>query len=171
MFIFLDRNEDHGPSSFSYGTELVRHIRANFGQEFVIGVAGYPTRHPESNSDEEDLLHLKEKVDAGADFIITQLFFKAEVFVQFVERCRAIGIRVPILPGVMPIQSYDSLRHIVKLSKLQIPQEILEKIEPIKNNDEAIRNYGVHQAVEMIKALFKSGVAPGVHFYTLNRYA
>lgn len=69
----------------------------------------------------------------------------------------------------MPIQSYESLRHIVKLSKLSIPPEILEKIEPIKSNDEAIRNYGIHQAVEMIRALFQSGIAPGVHFYTLNR--
>ncbi len=134
-------------------------------------MAGYPTRHPESISDDDDLLYLKEKVDAGADFIITQLFFQAEVFIQFVEKCRAIGIRVPIIPGVMPIQSYESLRHIVKLSKLSIPPEILEKIEPIKSNDEAIRNYGIHQAVEMVKSLFQSGIAPGVHFYTLNRYA
>lgn len=96
-------------------------------------------------SDEDDLRYLKEKVDAGADFIVTQLFFQAKVFTSFVERCRAIGIRVPIIPGVMPIQSYESLRHIVKLSKLSIPPEILEKIEPIKSNDEAIRNYGIHQ--------------------------
>ena len=136
----------------------------------MINVSGYPTRHPDSESDEEDLQHLKEKVDAGADFIISQLFFQADEFINFVERCRAIGIRVPILPGVMPIQSYDSLRHIVKLSKLTIPNDILEKIEPIKNNDEAIRNYGIHQAVQMVKELFQSGVAPGIHFYTLNRY-
>jgi methylenetetrahydrofolate reductase (NADPH) len=168
-----DREEHHTESSalsgFNFATDLVAHIRKEHGDHFVIGVAGYPTGHPEATSYEEDLLHLKEKVDAGADFIITQLFFKTEVYVKFVEDCRRLGIRVPIIPGVMPIQSYDSLRHIVKLSKLEVPKEILDIIEPLRNNDEAIRNYGVHQAVEMIKALFQSGTAPGVHFYTLNR--
>jgi len=89
---------------FEYATDLVRHIREEHGDEFVVGVAGYPTGHPEATSYEEDLLHLKEKVDAGADFIVTQLFFKTQVYVKFVEDCRRVGIRVPIIPGVMPIQ-------------------------------------------------------------------
>ena len=80
-----------------------------------------------------------------------------------------MGINVPILPGVMPIQSYDSLRHIVKLSKLEIPDEITKVLAPLKDNDEAIRNYGIHQAVTLIKALFASDCTYGVHFYTLNR--
>ncbi|ODN02155.1 Methylenetetrahydrofolate reductase [Orchesella cincta] len=164
-----DRLEDGNPSDFEYATMLVKHIRKKYGDYFVIGVAGYPSGHPEANSYEEDLKYLKEKIDAGADFIITQLFFKPEVFLKFVNDCREIGIRVPIIPGVMPIQSYDSLRHIVKLSKLEVPQEIVEIVEPLKHNDEAIQNYGIYQACEMIKAMFQSGVAPGVHFYTLNR--
>jgi len=81
-----------------------------------------------------------------------------------------LGIHVPILPGVMPIQSYDSLRQIVKISKLEVPQEITNILTPIKDNDEAIRNYGVHQAVNLIRELFQSNEAPGVHFYTLNRF-
>lgn len=109
-------------------------------------------------------------MDAGADFVITQLFFRAETFVRFVNDCRALGIHVPILPGVMPIQSYDSLRQIVKISKLEVPEEITNILIPIKDNDEAIRNYGVHQAVNLIRELFQSDVAPGVHFYTLNRF-
>ena len=111
----------------------------------------------------------REKVDAGADFIITQLFFKASTFKKFVDDCRAIGINCPILPGIMPIQSYDSLRHIVKLSKLEVPQEIHDIVDPLKGNDDAIRNYGIHQATQIIKELFISGYAPGIHFYTLNR--
>ena len=85
------------------------------------------------------------------------------------DDCRAVGIEVPILPGVMPIQSIDSLKHIVKLSKLDVPPEITRVIEPLKGNNEAIRNFGVHLAVEIIKDLFNSGYAQGVHIYTLNR--
>ncbi|KAI8500450.1 hypothetical protein Bbelb_220160 [Branchiostoma belcheri] len=154
---------------FNYATDMVRFLRAEFGDYFTVCVAGYPHGHPDSPTYEEDLQHLKEKVDAGADFIITQLFFKADRFVKFVEDCRRIGINVPIIPGVMPIQGYHSLRNLVKLSKLEIPDEIREAIEPIRDNDEAIRNYGVHQAVTMIRELFDSGLVNGLHFYTLNR--
>ncbi|XP_035696914.1 methylenetetrahydrofolate reductase-like isoform X1 [Branchiostoma floridae] len=154
---------------FNYATDMVKFIRAEFGDYFTVCVAGYPHGHPDSPTYEEDLQHLKEKVDAGADFIITQLFFKAERYVKFVEDCRRIGINVPIIPGVMPIQGYHSLRNLVKLSKLEIPDEIREAIEPIRDNDEAIRNYGVHQAVTMIRELFDSGLVNGLHFYTLNR--
>ena len=110
------------------------------------------------------------QVDAGADFIITQLFFRAETFIKFVRDCRELGIEVPIIPGVMPIQSYDSLRQIAKLSKLEVPEEITKVVSSLKDNDEAIRNYGIHQAVSLIRDLFTAGVAPGIHFYTLNRY-
>ena len=85
------------------------------------------------------------------------------------DDCRAVGIECPILPGVMPIQSYDSLRHIVKLSKLDVPPEISKVIDPLKGNNEAIRNFGVHLAVETVRDLFTSGYAQGVHLYTLNR--
>ena len=108
-------------------------------------------------------------MDEGADFIITQLFFKAETFIKFVKDCRALGIECPIIPGLMPIQSYDSLRHIVKLSKLDVPSEIMDVVAPLKDNDEAIRNYGIHQMVTLIKELFAEDMAPGIHFYTLNR--
>ncbi len=156
-------------NGLNYGTDLVKLIRDQFDKNFTVVVAGYPTGHPEANSYEDDLLHLKEKVDAGADFIITQLFFKASTFKKFVDDSRAVGITVPILPGVMPIQSFDSLRHIVKLSKLEVPEEIQKVVEPLKGNDDAIRNYGIHQAVELLRYIFQSGYAPGVHFYTLNR--
>ncbi|XP_035989022.1 methylenetetrahydrofolate reductase isoform X2 [Fundulus heteroclitus] len=130
---------------------------------------GYPTGHPEAESYQQDLWHLKEKVDAGADFVITQLFFRADTFLKFLDDCRAIGITCPILPGIFPIQGYQSLRQLVKLSKLEVPEEITKVIEPIKDNDAAIRNYGIHQAVEMSRVLLDSGKVPGLHFYTLNR--
>ena len=156
------------PEKFNFGTDLVRHIRKTTGQQFSVCVAAYPAGHPEAASYQEDLRHLKEKVEAGSDFIITQLFFSAETFKKFVDDCRALGITCPIIPGVLPIQTFDSLRHIVKLSKLEVPEEISSIVTPLKGNDEAIRNYGIHQASEMIKDLFRSG-APGVHLYTLNK--
>ncbi|XP_041130627.1 methylenetetrahydrofolate reductase-like [Polyodon spathula] len=154
---------------FSYARDLVKHVRCEFDDYFDICVAGYPTGHPEAKSYEEDLRHLKEKVDAGADFIVTQLFFRAETFLTFLKDCRAIGITCPIVPGIFPIQGYQSLRQLVKLSKLEVPEEIKEVMEPIKDNDAAIRNYGIDQAVEMCKVLLHSGEVPGLHFYTLNR--
>ncbi|XP_064610960.1 methylenetetrahydrofolate reductase (NADPH)-like [Liolophura sinensis] len=163
--------EEWTPSEngLNYACDLVRLIREEYGDYFVIAVAGYPSGHPDCASYHEDLHHLKTKVDAGADFIITQLFFNAETFVRFAKDCKEIGINCPILPGILPIQGYQSLRHIVKLSKLEVPQEILDAINPIKDNDEAVRNFGIQQAVNLAKGVLNSGVVHGLHFYTLNR--
>jgi len=156
-------------NGFNYATDLVRYIRQEFGSFFTICVAAYPSGHPTCTSYEDDLIHLKEKVDAGSDFIITQLFFESEDFIKFVKDCRRVGIEIPVIPGILPIQAYHSLRHITKLSQLELPQKLVDIIEPIKNNDEAIRNYGIFQATEMCKDLLKSGLVNGIHFYTLNK--
>ncbi|XP_065061525.1 methylenetetrahydrofolate reductase (NADPH)-like isoform X2 [Rhopilema esculentum] len=148
---------------------MVKLIRENFQDYFTICVAGYPKGHPDCTSYEEDLLHLKKKIDAGADFVITQLFFESKDFLKFVKDCKKIGIKVPIIPGIMPIQAYGSLRQLAKLSKLEIPEKLLKDLEPIKDNDDAIRKYGVQHAVNMCKELLASGEVPGLHFYTLNR--
>jgi len=165
----IDDTWELDPEKLNFATDLVKFIREHFDDYFTICVAGYPTGHPEAESYEMDLIRTKEKVDAGADFIITQLFFGASTFKKYIDDCRAIGITCPIIPGIMPVQSYDSLRHIVKLSKLSVPEEMKEIIEPLKDNDDAIRNYGIHLATNMIRDLFQSGYAPGIHFYTLNR--
>merc|ERR1719150_1423153 len=166
---FDDTKNDFEGEKFKYASDLVRLIKEEHEGDFTVVVAGYPKGHPDAATYEDDLLNLKAKCDAGADFIITQLFFKASTFKKFYDDCRAVGITCPIIPGIMPIQSYDSLRHIVKLSKLEVPEDIKAVVEPLKGNDAAIRNYGVHQAVEMMKDLFQSGYAAGVHVYTLNR--
>lgn len=153
----------------AYGTDMVNHIRQEFGETFTICVAGYPNGHPDCSSYDEDIQHLKEKVDAGADFIITQLFFENKTFFKFLKDCRAAGITVPIIPGIMPIQGYASLRHLVKLSRLEVPQWIVDAIEPIKDDDEAIRKYGVQLGIEMARELLACEDVPGLHFYTLNR--
>jgi methylenetetrahydrofolate reductase (NADPH) len=164
-----DKDANAAESEFHYAIDLVRYIRKEYGDYFTIAVAGYPTKHPEAISFEMDLQNLKEKVDAGADFIITQLFFESKVFIDFVNKCRDKGIKVPILPGIMPIQSYDSLDKIVRLSKLDIPEKLLNELKPIKSNDEAVRKYGIEWAVNLCRELIESKMTPGLHFYTLNR--
>ncbi|VDM29166.1 unnamed protein product [Toxocara canis] len=132
-------------------------------------ISGYPTCHPEAPSYAADLRYLKSKVDAGAQLIITQLFFDADVFEKFVHDCREIGITVPIIPGIMPIQSYESIRRIAAVSQLTIPESILNTLEPIKHDDDAVRSFGIRHAVEMCRHILSSGSALSVHLYTMNR--
>uniref|UniRef100_A0A1I8FQ83 Methylenetetrahydrofolate reductase n=1 Tax=Macrostomum lignano TaxID=282301 RepID=A0A1I8FQ83_9PLAT len=140
----------------AFASDLVRLIRRRYGSFFCIGVAGLPGGPPEGRQLREDLRRLKEKVDAGGEFIITQLFFESADFLRFVSDCR---------------RGYQSLRHIVKLSKLTVPDSMLRVIEPIRDNDEAIRNYGIAQCTQMCQELLQSGQVHGIHFYTLNRDA
>jgi len=128
----------------------------------------YPNGHPECDDYEKDLAYLKEKIDAGADFIITQLFFETDTFLKFVADCRRIGITCPIVPGILPIQGYASLRHLTKLSKLTPPEHIIEILEASKDDDAAIRAFGIEYATKMCRDLMAAGVVPGFHFYTLN---
>ena len=132
--------------------------------------AGYPRGHPESNDYHEDIIHLKEKVDAGADFIITQLFFEASTFLKFHRDCKEVGITVPIIPGILPIQGYQSLRHLTRLSKLDIPLAMQDAILPIKDDDSAVRKYGIQLAVKMCRELFDSGIVSAIIIILYNNY-
>ncbi|XP_076802588.1 methylenetetrahydrofolate reductase (NADPH)-like [Clavelina lepadiformis] len=166
-----DADEDNwtfNENGFNYAVDLVKFIRKEYKDYFTICVAGYPNGHPDCSSYQEDLRHLKEKVDAGADFIITQLFFTAEEFLHFLSDCRKIGITCPIIPGIFPIQTNRSLVQLTKLSKLTIPDEIQKVIEPIKDNDAAIRNFGIDHATDLCRKLLDSGKVHGLHMYTLN---
>nr|CAD7392782.1 unnamed protein product [Timema cristinae] len=166
--MFVDNGSKY-KGGFAHAVDLVKFIRREFGDYFTICVAGYPLGHPEATSYQQDLIHLKEKVDAGANFIISQIVFNAVCFSQFVKDCRNIDIAVPILPGVMPVQSYKSLERTSSICHIPIPRAILDAVKPIEDNDDAVRNYGIHQAVQMIKEMFSLGCATGVHFFTLNR--
>lgn len=154
---------------FHYASDLVLFIRKHYDDYFTIAVAGYPIKHPEALTLEQDIEYLKYKVDCGADFIITQLFFDSMTFINFVQKCRNIGIKVPIIPGIMPIQNYESLRKITLISQIDIPIKLIKILEPIKKNDEAVRNYGIEWTIELCKEILKSNLTPGFHFYTLNQ--
>eukprot|EP00178_Gracilaria_changii_P002636 TRINITY_DN1393_c0_g1_i1.p1 TRINITY_DN1393_c0_g1~~TRINITY_DN1393_c0_g1_i1.p1 ORF type:complete len:614 (-),score=79.06 TRINITY_DN1393_c0_g1_i1:5559-7400(-) len=158
---------------FEHGTDLVRFIRANYGDYFGICVAGYPEGHPAGFLDgkismDEEMAFLKEKVDAGADFIITQMFYDVDTFLGFVRDCREAGITVPILPGILPIQNYNGFKRMTGFCKTFVPQAILDAMEPIKDDDLAVKEFGIRLGVDMCKRILKSGLCPGIHFYSLN---
>lgn len=152
---------------FAHAADLVAYIRKEHGDWFSIGIAGYPEKHIDCDTYENDLKHLKAKVDAGANVIITQLFYDVNAFLKFVKDCRAIGITIPILPGLMPILSYSGLVRMCGLCGASLPQKILDDLTPIKDDDAAVQEYGIKQCVEMCRALIAAGVK-GLHFYTLN---
>jgi methylenetetrahydrofolate reductase (NADPH) len=154
---------------YSNAVDVVKYIRKTHGDYFGISVAGYPEGHTEAKSLEQDIAHLKEKVDAGADFIITQLFYDVDNFIEWVDKCRQAGINVPIIPGIMPIQSYAGWKRMTDFCKTKIPQAIQNRLDSIKSDEKAVQQYGVELGIEMCKKIILSGVSPGLHFYTLNK--
>lgn len=152
---------------FNYASDLVRYIRNRYGDYFGICVGGYPEGHPEAVDKKNDLQNLRGKVDAGADFIITQLFYDVDEYLTFLESCRSIGITCPIIPGLMPIQNYNGFLRFTNLSQTKVPKQVLDTLEPIKDDDAAVKAYGIELCSEMCQKLLNNG-APGLHFYTLN---
>lgn len=153
-------------NGFEFGNELVAFIRKNYS--FCLGVAGYPEGHVECPDKSADLENLKRKVDAGADFIVTQLFFDNRFFIEFLERARAIGIQVPIIPGIMPIINAKQTKRFTKMCGASIPSDLLARLEENQEDTLAIGKIGVEHATRQCEELLKLGV-PGIHFYTLNR--
>ena len=149
-----------------FSRELVELIGADY--DFAIGGACFPETHIHATTPEDDLRYLKEKVDAGARFLITQLFFDSAVYFEFVERARAIGIDVPIVPGVMPIQDVRQIERMATLSGSDIPPGLRTALEARADQPEAARDLGVAFATLQCAELLRGG-APGIHFYTLNR--
>lgn len=157
----------HSVENFKYAADLVRYIRQNHGDYFGICVAGYPEGHSDSPNIDEDIRHLKEKVDAGADLIITQLFYDVDMFFAYEEKCRKIGITCPIIPGIMPIQSYQGFHRMINMCKTSVSQSILDKLEEVKDDEDQVKAFGVEVVSEMCEKLLDKGVY-GLHFYTLN---
>ena len=151
---------------YRYGNELVGHIR-KFGG-FGIAVAGYPEKHIEATDFETDMKNLKRKVDAGADVVITQLFYDNHLFYAFVDRCRAIGITKPIVPGLLPILNLEQIKRITRMCGASIPRELLEKLNNTGDNQDRVHEIGINHTVAQAVDLLNHGVS-GIHFYVLNQ--
>eukprot|EP00158_Paraphelidium_tribonemae_P004848 Partr_v1_DN26998_c0_g1_i4_m6645 putative Methylenetetrahydrofolate reductase len=154
-------------SGFSNAVDLVRYIRSEYGDYFCVSVAGYPEGHIDNPDKAEDLRFLKEKVDAGADYIVTQLFYDVDMFIDWVKDLRAMGVNCPIIPGIMPIQSYGGFKRMTTLCKTFVPQKIWDELEPIKDDDQKVKEFGVSLAIDMCNKLRDTGLR-AFHFYTLN---
>ena len=154
------------PDGFTHAAELVALARRS--GDFCIGVAGYPEGHPESVDAFQDLQYLKAKVDCGADFVTTQLFFDARDYFDFVARARQLGIRQRIIPGIMPILNYRQIVRFTRMCGASIPLALKERLEPVAEDVDAVFEIGVDWAWQQCEALLAGG-APGIHFYTLNR--
>jgi methylenetetrahydrofolate reductase (NADPH) len=155
-------------TDFQHAVDLIRHIRAQFGGAFSIGCAGYPEKHPEAPDFETDLRHLKAKIDAGADFIITQLYFDNHHFFRFVERARALGIRAPIIAGIMPVTNVAQIKKFTAMCGATVPDQMLRELDPIAADPEAVLRYGVDWSTRQCAELLAKK-ADGLHFYTLNK--
>jgi len=182
---------------FSCALDLVKHMRATHGDYFCISVAGYPEGHPNvihkvedesklteseltrvvRNADgvfvcsdedyEKEMAYLKEKYDAGADLIITQMFFETAVFVKFAKDCKERGILCPVMPGIMLIQAYGGFSRMTAMCKSRVPQEVFDRVNAVKDDKDALKAYGIEFGAQVCEELIAAGFK-GLHLYTLN---
>ena len=156
------------PGGYRYASELIEGIRAQHNDYFCIGVGGYPEKHFEAANIETDIVNLKKKVDAGADYIITQMFFDNQVYYDFVDKCRKAGINVPIIPGLKPISTARQISMLPEAFSLNIPVELTDAISKAANDKEAVYKLGTEWCAMQCKDLLANGV-PAVHFYTMGK--
>lgn len=152
---------------FRYANELVGFIRKEFGDAFQIEVASYPEYHPQASSAQDDLRNFKRKIEAGADSVITQYFYNADAYFNFIDACEAMGINIPIVPGIMPINRFSQLARFSDTCGAEIPRWIRKRLEGYGDDSASIRAFGLDVVTDLCDRLLHAG-APGLHFYTLN---
>jgi methylenetetrahydrofolate reductase (NADPH) len=152
--------------SFEYAKDLIRHITAR--GNFCIGAAAYPEGHIECENLDTDIKYLKEKVDAGADFLITQLFFDNEIYYKFMDKALKAGIKIPISAGIMPVLNKNQITRITELSGASLPPKFIRMLSKYENNPEALKEAGIAYATEQIIDLLSWGI-DGIHLYTMNK--
>lgn len=155
------------PGDLRYASELISFIRAEHGDAFRIEVGAYPETHPQANDALADLRHFKTKIDAGADAAITQYFYNADAYFHFVDAVRALGVDVPIIPGVMPISNFSQLRRFSEQCGAEIPRWISKRMQAFGDDAESVRSFGADVVASLCERLVDGG-APSLHFYTLN---
>jgi methylenetetrahydrofolate reductase (NADPH) len=148
--------------------QLVKLVRDTFGEHFHIEVAAYPEFHPQAANAKQDLSYFKQKVEAGANGAITQYFYNPDAYFRFIDDCRALGIEIPIVPGIMPIINFTQLARFSDACGAEIPRWLRKRLEGYGDDLEAIRAYGIETVTRLCQRLLEGG-APGLHFYTMNQ--
>ena len=161
------KHSDRSTWDYRYAIDLIHDIKS-YSDDFCIGGACYPEVHPESKDMDEDLKYLKEKVDAGCDFLTSQMFFENELFYDFLYKARRIGIKVPFIPGIMPITSSKYVEKSIKFSGAYMPAKLKNLVNKFGSNDDAMKQVGINYATEQIIDLFANGVNH-VHIYCMNK--
>jgi methylenetetrahydrofolate reductase (NADPH) len=155
------------PQSFAYASEMIAFIKQRYN--FTLGCAGYPEGHLEAQSLEKDIEHLKRKVDNGAEYVVAQYFYDNTLFFNFIEKCKASGIGVPIIPGIMPVYTVKMTHMLSKVCGSTITKELQSKLDAVDANDkDAVLKLGIDFSTWQCKELLKKGVS-GLHFYTMDR--
>ncbi len=158
---------DRSQWDYCYAVQLIRELK-EYGDEFCIGAACYPEIHPESKNQKEDILHLKEKVDAGADFLTTQMVFDNNLFFNFIYKLREAGVTVPVIPGIMPITNAAQVERAIKLSGSFMPQRFKSLVDYFGQDPSSMKQAGIAYATDQIIDLFANGVT-NVHVYSMNK--
>jgi methylenetetrahydrofolate reductase (NADPH) len=156
------------PGEFHYASELVSFIRKEHGDAFRIEVAAYPEMHPQAASPSEDFAHFRRKVEAGADAALTQLFYNAHAYFDFMERCEKAGIKIPVVPGIMPITGYANTMRFCSGCGADMPRWVRLRLEELQDDKPALHEFGLSVVTRLCETLLKGG-APGLHFYTINQ--
>jgi methylenetetrahydrofolate reductase (NADPH) len=153
---------------FKYSSELVAFIRRRFGQKVSIGVAGFPEKHPLAPTADADASFLKLKVEAGAEFVITQLFFDNKLYFDYVARLKKTGVTAPVVPGILPVLDYEALKRFCAMCGASIPKAVHDIFAPLSGDPKATVEAGIQYAIRQSRELLAGG-APGIHFYALNK--
>ena len=161
------QGEDRSGWDYHHAVELIRELKED-AYDFCIGAACYPEVHPESPNQKEDILHLKEKVEAGADFLTTQMVFDNNLFFNFMYKLREAGVTVPVLPGIMPITNANQVERAIKLSGSFMPQRFRSIVDRFGSDPEAMRQAGIAYATDQIMDLFANGIT-NIHVYSMNK--
>jgi methylenetetrahydrofolate reductase (NADPH) len=164
----LPANHQQMQHDFNYAAELVEYIRKTTGDHFHISVAAYPEFHPRAENPLVDLDNFKRKIDAGANSAITQFFYNSDAYMRFVESCDKIGIHIPIIPGIMPIDNYQKLNRFAATCGAEIPLWLRKRLETHVDDPKSMREVGVEIVTKLCERLLAEGVQ-GMHFYTLNQ--